>query len=143
MLGVEPLSMEWFNTPALRLEAASRVSRGAACEAELIDLVRQGLDDRLPPLAQETVEFRGKIISDLFTAVDGASAARVADAVLATIDAARREQPGSCGTPVAIRTRPAGAGRSPHARPQDELGIAPRLRLVGKRTAPAWQGVRA
>lgn len=93
MLGVEPLSMEWFNTPTLRLEAASRVSRGAACEAELIDLVRQGLDDRLPPLAQETMEFRGKIISDLFTAVDGASAARVADAVLATIDAARRKHP--------------------------------------------------
>lgn len=93
MLGVEPLSMEWFNTPTLRLEAASRVSRGAACEAELIDLVRQGLDDRLPPLAQETMEFRGKIISDLFTAVDGASAARVTDAVLATIDAARREHP--------------------------------------------------
>jgi hypothetical protein len=53
----------------------------------------------LPPLAHGTAEFRGKIISDLFTAVDGASAARVTDAVLATIGAARREHPASAAPP--------------------------------------------
>lgn len=85
MLKVEPLSMEWFNTPALRLDAASKVSRSAGSEADLIDLVRQGLDARLPPLAQETETFRSQIIGDLFTAIDGASSSRVTRAILDTI----------------------------------------------------------
>jgi surface carbohydrate biosynthesis protein len=89
MLGVEPLSMEWFNTPALRLDAATKVSRGAGCEADLIDLVRQGLDERWPPLARETEEFRRQIIGDLFTAIDGAGSIRVTNAILDTISAAR------------------------------------------------------
>jgi surface carbohydrate biosynthesis protein len=85
MLKVEPLSMEWFNTPALRLETASKVSRVAGSEADLIELVRQGLDQRLPPVAQETETFRNQIIGDLFTAVDGASSSRVTRAILDTI----------------------------------------------------------
>jgi surface carbohydrate biosynthesis protein len=99
MLGVEPLSMEWFNTPALRLDAATRVSRGARSEADLIDLVRQGLDERLPLLAQETQEFRRQIISDLFTAIDGASAVRVTDAILDTIGVARQGRPTAAALP--------------------------------------------
>jgi surface carbohydrate biosynthesis protein len=99
MLGVEPLSMEWFNTPALRLDAATKVSRGAGCEADLIDLVRQGLDERLPPLAQETEEFRRHIISDLFTAVDGAGSIRVTKAILDTIGAAKRGKPATPALP--------------------------------------------
>jgi surface carbohydrate biosynthesis protein len=90
MLNVEPLSMEWFNTPALRLDAATRVSRGAAREAEMLELVRQGLEGRMPPLPAETAAFRREILGDLYTAVDGASSARVSEAVLATISAARR-----------------------------------------------------
>ncbi|WP_439409347.1 surface carbohydrate biosynthesis protein [Bradyrhizobium sp. DASA03076] len=90
MLNVEPLSMEWFNTPALRLDAATKVSRGAAKEAEMLELVRQGLEGRMPPLPAETATFRREILSDLYTAVDGASSARVSEAVLATISAARR-----------------------------------------------------
>jgi surface carbohydrate biosynthesis protein len=90
MLKVEPVSMEWFNTPALRLEAATRVSRGAGGEAELLELVGRGLEGSMPPLSPETDAFRHEIISDLFTAVDGASSVRVSDAVLATIAAAGR-----------------------------------------------------
>lgn len=94
MLNVEPLSMEWFNTPSLRLEAATRVSRGAHGEAELVELVRQGIEDRMPPLPSETEAFRRDIISDLYTAVDGASSARISEAILATIAArGRNEQP--------------------------------------------------
>jgi surface carbohydrate biosynthesis protein len=85
MLKVEPLSTEWFNTPALRLEAASGVSRSAGSEADLIELVRHGLDGRLPPVAQETETFRSQIIGELFTAVDGASSSRVTRAILDTI----------------------------------------------------------
>lgn len=89
MLKVEPLSMEWFNTPSLRLDAATRVSRGAESEADLIKLVHQALDGRLPPVPGETEQFRQQIIGDLFTAVDGASSLRVTEAVLDAIAAAR------------------------------------------------------
>ncbi|UQR60751.1 hypothetical protein LRP30_27605 [Bradyrhizobium sp. C-145] len=90
MLNVEPLSMEWFNTPSLRLDAATRVSRGARGQAEMLELVRRGLENRMPPLPPETGAFRREIISDLYTAVDGDSSARVSEAVLATIAIARR-----------------------------------------------------
>ena len=66
MLKVEPLSMEWFNTPSLRLDFATRVSRGAESEFDLIEFVRQGLDGRLPPVAGETEQFRRHIVSDLY-----------------------------------------------------------------------------
>lgn len=89
MLKVEPLSMEWFNTPCLRLDAATRVSRGAESEAVLIELVQQGLEGRLCPVPKETEQFRQQIISDLFTAVDGANSSRVTTAVLDAIAAAR------------------------------------------------------
>jgi surface carbohydrate biosynthesis protein len=91
MLKVEPLSMEWFNTPSLRLQAATEVSRGAASESDLIELVQQGLDGRLPPLTAATEQFRRQIIGDLFTAVDGASSSRVTEAVLDAIAAARHQ----------------------------------------------------
>lgn len=87
MLKVEPLSMEWFNTPFLRLDAATGVSRGAGSEADLIELVQLGLDGRLPPVSSETEHFRQQIFGDLFTAVDGASSSRVTEAVLDTIAA--------------------------------------------------------
>lgn len=89
MLKVEPLSMEWFNTPSLRLDAATRVSRGARSESDLIELVQQGLDGRLSPVDWETEQFRQQIIGDLFTAVDGANSSRVTVAVLDAIAAAR------------------------------------------------------
>jgi hypothetical protein len=89
MLKVEPVSMEWFNTPSLRLDAATRVSRSAGSESDLIELVQQGLDGRLPPVARETEQFRQQIIGDLFTAVDGANSSRVTAAVLDAIAAAR------------------------------------------------------
>lgn len=90
MLKVEPLSMEWFNTPALRLDPASKVSRTAGSEADLIDLVTRGLDQRLPPVAAETETFRSQIIGDLYAAVDGGSSGRVTKAILETIARARR-----------------------------------------------------
>ena len=92
MLNVEPLSMEWFNTSALRLQAATGVSRSAASEADLTELVRQGLDGNLSPLSPSTDEFRRQIMGDLFTAVDGASSLRVIEAVLRTIGAASSRQ---------------------------------------------------
>jgi surface carbohydrate biosynthesis protein len=99
MLQVEPLSMEWFNTPALRLDAASLVSHAAMSEAALIDLVEQALDKRLPPAVAQTKQARNEIISDLYTAVDGASSTRVTDAVLATIAAARQGKRAALAAP--------------------------------------------
>ncbi|WP_454626233.1 surface carbohydrate biosynthesis protein [Bradyrhizobium cenepequi] len=90
MLNVEPLSVEWFNTPALRLEAPTAVSRGAGSEADLIELVKQGLDGRLPPVTAQIEQARQEIIRDLYAAVDGASSSRVTDVVLRTIMTARQ-----------------------------------------------------
>ncbi|QQN62727.1 hypothetical protein JIR23_24660 [Bradyrhizobium diazoefficiens] len=90
MLNVEPLSMEWFNTPALRLDAATRVSRAAMNADKMIELVGLGLEARLPPPPPETAAFRGEIMSDLYTAIDGASSARVCDAIFATLAAPER-----------------------------------------------------
>jgi surface carbohydrate biosynthesis protein len=104
MLKVEPLSLEWFNTPALRLDASTKVSRSAGSEADLIDLVKQGLEEGLPPLAPQTEEARQQIFGDLYTAIDGASSLRAADAILHTIDRARR------GGPVASAPRPSARG---------------------------------
>ncbi|MBU6462889.1 MAG: hypothetical protein KGR71_09700 [Proteobacteria bacterium] len=81
MLHVEPLSVEWFNTPSLRVQAATRVSRSVSSEAELVALVKQGLEKRLPSVDEGTAHFRRQIVSDLFTAIDGASSIRVADAI--------------------------------------------------------------
>ncbi|WLB57002.1 surface carbohydrate biosynthesis protein [Bradyrhizobium sp. 521_C7_N1_3] len=89
MLNVEPLSMEWFNTPSLRVQAAAQVSRPVASESDLIALVKDGLERRMPSVADETAQFRRQIISDLFTAIDGASSIRVADVILDTIATAR------------------------------------------------------
>jgi surface carbohydrate biosynthesis protein len=100
MLKVEPLSMEWFNTPSLRLDAATRVSRGAGSESDLIELVQLGLDGRLPPVAGEAEEFRNQIIGDFFTAIDGASSSRVTEVVLDAIATARA---GKLATPVLSR----------------------------------------
>lgn len=85
MLNVEPLSMEWFNTPSLRVQAATQISRPAASESDLIALVEAGLAKQLPRLDDAIAESRRKIISDLFTAVDGANSVRVASAILDTI----------------------------------------------------------
>lgn len=99
MLNVEPLSMEWFNTPSLRLDAATQVSRGAGSESDLIDLVQQGLIGRLPPVSPEIEQFRQRIIGDLFTAVDGANSSRVTEAVLDAITAARGGKRGASTLP--------------------------------------------
>jgi hypothetical protein len=90
MLNVEPLSMEWFNTPALRLDAATRVSRLAKGADEMIELVGQGLAARLPPPPPAIAAFRSEIVGELYTAVDGASSARVCEAVFATLASRRR-----------------------------------------------------
>ena len=58
-------------------------------KSDLIELVQQGLDGRLPPVAKDTEQFRQQIIGDLFTAVDGANSLRVTEAVLDAIAAAR------------------------------------------------------
>ncbi|XUJ34932.1 surface carbohydrate biosynthesis protein [Bradyrhizobium japonicum] len=122
MLNVEPLSMEWFNTPALRLDAATRVSRPARSEAELIELVRQGLEGKLAQPSSEIVDFRREIISDLYLAMDGASSVRVSEAVLSTMAVAEQD------------LRPAAGSRSPSLR---GLAAAAARRTLGHRASRA------
>ncbi|HVX76407.1 MAG TPA: surface carbohydrate biosynthesis protein [Bradyrhizobium sp.] len=99
MLKVEPLSIEWVNTAALRLQAATGVSRGVASEEDLIELVHQGLEGRLATPDQDIEQFRQRVMVDLFTAVDGASSVRVADAIFETIARSRGMRPVSRAVP--------------------------------------------
>jgi surface carbohydrate biosynthesis protein len=101
MLGVEPLSVEWFNTPALRLQAATSVSRPAASWDDLVVLVERGLAVGLPPPSEQVSEARQRILTDLYTAIDGESSRRVAEATLETITAARHR-----GSRQSILSRP-------------------------------------
>jgi surface carbohydrate biosynthesis protein len=143
MLGVEPLSMEWFNTPALRLEAATSVSRPAQSEAALIDLVERALDGRLPAIDPVVAEARRRIISDLYTAIDGAGSSRVTNVILDTIEAARRgervasvaPQPSARGVAAAAVRRVLGYKASSVLRRSYSPAESERRRL-GKAFAP-------
>jgi surface carbohydrate biosynthesis protein len=143
MLKVEPLSMEWFNTPALRLQAASGVSRAVASEADLIELVQRGLDGKLPVVDRNTEEFRAQIMGDLYTAIDGASCARVADAVLNTIASAKSGAPCSKALPtpsmrglVAARLRRALGYKASAALRRSYSSAESERRRLGKAFAP-------
>jgi hypothetical protein len=130
MLKVEPLSMEWFNTPSLRLDAATLVSRGAGSESDLIELVQQGLDGQLPPVGDETEQFRSEIISDLFTAIDGGGSSRVTQVILDACAAARS---GKRSTPTLERLSLRGVAAETVRR---TLGYKASAALRGSYSAP-------
>ncbi|MGE3710651.1 MAG: surface carbohydrate biosynthesis protein [Hyphomicrobiaceae bacterium] len=88
MLGVEAIALEWFNTPALRLDAATGVSRIANGEDDLIRMLGEALENRLPPAPFQVLEFRKKVFRELYFAIDGAATKRIADAILHTIRSA-------------------------------------------------------
>ncbi len=110
MLGVEPIAMEWFNTPALRLDAATKVSRLADSEATLVQMVANILEVRVPSLPEPQQAFRRDILRDLYLAIDGRAAERVAEAALSTICRARTGK-----APPAVAPPPSLRGMAAHA----------------------------
>ena len=126
MLKVEPLSMEWFNTP-LAPACGDRVSRSAACEADLIDLVRQGLDGRLPPVAPEIEQFRQRSSAISLPR----SMARTRRASPMRFSTRSRPRVAENAAPRHCRSRrfaaSAGGGDPADSRLQGKFGVAPQL----------------
>lgn len=85
MLGVEAVSLEWFNTPALLLEAASRVSHAATSYEFLESLIADILQGQIPVLSKEQQEFRQQMLRELYFAIDGRASERITDAIFTTL----------------------------------------------------------
>ena len=96
MLGKEPLAMEWFNTPALRVPAPAGVSRPASSYDDLVRQIDGLLAGDLEAAPPETERFRSDVVADLYLANDGQSSRRLAEAILGT--AARRTRNGTAST---------------------------------------------
>lgn len=89
MLGKAPISLEWFNTPALSVPWSSAVSlrvQNYEAAASLIDAIVTG---RPSVPDSECLRAREKLIEDLYYSVDGRSAARAAAAIIEVIEAKR------------------------------------------------------
>lgn len=91
MMGKEPVSLEWFNTPALSLPSASAVSVRAQEYGMLVSLIEAAAAGRRPAPDSECLLAREKLIRDLYFSVDGQSAARAATAMMEAIKARRAE----------------------------------------------------
>lgn len=89
MLGKEPISLEWFNTPALSVPSSSAVSLKAQNYDAVATLVDTIITARPAPLDPECLRAREKLIEDLYYSVDGRSAARAAAAIREAIEARR------------------------------------------------------
>jgi surface carbohydrate biosynthesis protein len=113
MLGVEPLALEWFNTPTLRVPAPSGVSRPAQSYAELVRLIKDAVGGRTQALPDAIGSFRNEIVAELYCANDGMSCDRASEAILSTIRRRAGRPPSMAGLPRAsARGRIAGLARA-------------------------------
>ena len=82
MMGVEPIVIDWLDTPLLTQPATVAVSHRAASRDALVASVRVALaGHRLQP-SGEMQQVRDGIIADFFHATDGRASERVAAAIL-------------------------------------------------------------
>ena len=91
MMGCEPVSLEWFNSPAISEESSRKTSYQANSQVELETFVGELLVGRTPQLSSEQIEIREEIIKKRYLAHDGQSAKRVFEAV-------RKAMKGSVGS---------------------------------------------
>lgn len=82
MLGVETVAFEWINTPVARQKIASSVSHAARSPEDLFDKVARLLAGESLPVPPELQAARDHYIHGRYE-LDGGSAARVADTVIA------------------------------------------------------------
>jgi hypothetical protein len=81
MLSVPAVSLEWFNTPALRLGVACDVSRPAGSYEVLDAFVGQTIAEQAIKDSSEQRNFLNNVISSFYLAIDGRAAERVGDAI--------------------------------------------------------------
>jgi hypothetical protein len=89
MMGVEPIVIDWVDTPLLTQPPTVAVSHRAASPEALVASVRQSVNGhRLQP-PPEMQAARDAIIADYFHSNDGRSSERVAEAILEVLVPAR------------------------------------------------------
>lgn len=86
MLDKSPVSLEWFNTPALAMPSPTRVSCLAANYGDLRTCVLRATTGQAPETTAECVEARQSILHGQYAGADGDSAARTAAYLLALCD---------------------------------------------------------
>lgn len=82
MLGREPIALEWFNHPALRLEWASSVSRQALSFEHLLVELDKVLVGQPDPVSRAVETSRAQVVRDYFFSNDGRAGERVAESLL-------------------------------------------------------------
>ena len=82
MMDVEPIIIDWIDTPLLRLPETKAVSHRAASPESLVANVLKVLNGERLQASQEMQAARRNVIADYFHANDGRAAERVALAIL-------------------------------------------------------------
>jgi hypothetical protein len=134
MLNVEPLSMEWFNTPSLRVQAAAQVSRPSHrirpdCAGE------EGVERQLPAGKPRNSAARSSEISLRHR--------RRKPIQLPTPYRNDRDGPRQSASGRELRPRPCSCHGPDRAWIQGKLGPAPPLWLGGDRASPSGKDVRS
>lgn len=89
MLGCEALSPAWLDTPALHLSGPHSVSLHANSVVELVDMIRTRGAGEAPPASSCIVAARQTVFREIYHAIDGKAAERVADAILENVNNAK------------------------------------------------------
>ena len=89
MMGVEPLSLDWLNTPALKLDGPTSVSQRICSYDALRRSVERSLSGEDWVVDESQQSARRDLIAATYFSNDGQSAVRVAEALLETIDGCR------------------------------------------------------
>jgi surface carbohydrate biosynthesis protein len=85
MMGVEPLSLDWLNTPALALDGPTLVSQRICSYDALRSSIERTLSGASWVIDESRRSARRDVIAATYFSNDGQSAARVADALLEMI----------------------------------------------------------
>lgn len=93
MLGREPLTPDWLDTPALHIDGPADVSRAAHSPNEIKSMLRDILEGRSLPAEDTLTRAREKVIQDAFLKIDGAACERVTEAILEALRAPVGEAP--------------------------------------------------
>lgn len=101
MLEKEPLSLEWFNTPALHMPSPTRVSHPVLRYEDLRRAVEQAAAGEPPLPADEILGARSAILSEEYASADGRASERTAEMLLALC----AERPLSVGAGVRVSLR--------------------------------------
>lgn len=93
MLGKEPLSPAWLDSPALHIDGAADVSRMAQSKADMERLLKQALSGVPLPTDEALASRRAKVIRDAFLRIDGGACQRITTAIIEALGEPQASSP--------------------------------------------------